>query len=173
MKYLKNYRVTIKKKSLAHSQRKNISLLYSNYFFFVFSATPSPPKNIEIVTHCMGHKVNLLWEDGNDGGDTVIGYLVQYNTSDNPNYWNSNYEEIPKSAPEPRTIDLSPWAKYSFRVLSRNSIGYSEPSSPTKTTCSTPPGHPDRNPDKVRTKTEKKYKLIISWEVCILLFLDS
>lgn len=126
--------------------------------------TPSPPKNIEIVTHCMGHKVNLLWEDGDDGGDTVIEYLVQYNTSDNPNYWNSNYEEIPKSAPEPRTIDLSPWAKYSFRVLSRNSIGYSEPSSPTKTTCSTPPGHPDRNPDKVRTKTEKKYKLIISWE---------
>lgn len=126
--------------------------------------TPSPPKNIEIVTHCMGHKVNLLWEDGDDGGDTVIGYLVQYNTSDSPNYWNSNYEEIPKSAPEPRTIDLSPWAKYSFRVLSRNSIGYSEPSLPTKTTCSTPPGHPDRNPDKVRTKTDKKYKLIISWE---------
>ena len=115
----------------------------------------------------MGHKVNLLWEDGDDGGDTVIGYLVQYNTSDSPNYWNSNYEEIPKSAPEPRTIDLSPWAKYSFRVLSRNSIGYSEPSLPTKTTCSTPPGHPDRNPDKVRTKTDKKYKLIISWEVCI------
>lgn len=115
----------------------------------------------------MGHKVNLLWDDGDDGGDTVIGYLVQYNTSDNPNYWNSNYEEIPKSAPEPRTIDLSPWAKYSFRVLSRNSIGYSEPSLPTKTTCSTPPGHPDRNPDKVRTKTDKKYKLVISWEVCI------
>ncbi|XP_052096594.1 neuroglian-like [Mytilus californianus] len=129
----------------------------------IIKTTPSPPKNIELVT-CMGHKADLVWEDGEDGGDVIKGYLVQYNTSVNPNYWNHNYEEISKSAPEPRTIDLSPWGTYSFRVLARNSIGYSEPSLPTKSECRIPPGHPDGNPEKVGTKTDKKYKLVITWE---------
>ena len=133
-------------------------------YMLYISAVPSPPYNVELVT-CMGHKADLDWRDGSDGGDPIKGYLVQYNTSDNPNYWNSNYEEIPISTPVPRTIDLSPWGTYSFRVLARNSIGYSEPSLPTKEPCPVPPGHPDRNPDKVGTKTDRKYKLVITWEV--------
>ncbi|XP_033746160.1 neuroglian-like isoform X1 [Pecten maximus] len=123
--------------------------------------TPEPPSRVEIVA-CSGHMVDLSWEAGDDGGSKIISYLTQFNTSDNPNFWNNYYEEI-QGDQTTGIVNLSPWGEYSFRLLARNSIGYSEPSQPTHATCITPPDHPDGNPRNVRTLTHKKKKLIIAW----------
>ena len=93
---------------------------------------------------------------------------MQFNTSDNPSQWNNYYEEIPGENKK-GTVHLLPWGTYSFRILTRNTLGYSEPSIPTHDTCTTPPDHPDGNPNNVRTLTYKKNKLIIAWMVSVLI----
>lgn len=115
---------------------------------------------------CIAHTAELMWTNGHDGGDKIKSFLVQYNTSENPNYWNNYYEEISDSETQ-TTLELAPWVTYSFRVLAQNTVGYSEPSLPTVTTCTSPPDHPVGNPKNVRTLTHKKGKLIISWTVSV------
>ncbi|XP_022300352.2 neuroglian-like [Crassostrea virginica] len=127
--------------------------------------TPDPPQEVEISS-CGPKRVELIWRDGWDGGEPITEYLIQFNTSDNPFYWNSADEEIEYLDKKSKTafITLSPWGWYSFRVMAKNSLGYSEPSLPTKTECNTPPERPTSNPVNVKTKTDKKGKLIITWD---------
>ncbi|KAL3853695.1 hypothetical protein ACJMK2_017217, partial [Sinanodonta woodiana] len=122
---------------------------------------PDPPKYVTVVS-CLGNTAELSWQPGENGGAEISSYLVQFNTSDNPKMWNNYYEEIP---PTVRTthIHLSPWGMYSIRMLAKNSAGYSDPSLPTKKTCTTPPDHPGGNPKDVRSLTHKKNKLIVTW----------
>lgn len=138
----------------------------STWLRFLFSGTPDPPQEVEISS-CGPKRVELIWRDGWDGGEPITEYLIQFNTSDNPFYWNSADEEIEYLDKKSKTafITLSPWGWYSFRVMAKNSLGYSEPSLPTKTECNTPPERPTSNPVNVKTKTDKKGKLIITWDV--------
>ncbi|KAK3101285.1 hypothetical protein FSP39_002402 [Pinctada imbricata] len=128
---------------------------------------PDPPRNVEILT-CPGrHQAELIWEDGNNNGEEIVSYLVQYNSSMNPFYWNSAYDEVtPNDLKKSNSyfINLAPWGKYSFRVLAKNNLGYSEPSKPTPSSCDTPPSRPFGNPQNVATKTDKMGKLIITWD---------
>ena len=134
---------------------------------FSFSGAPDPPNNVEVIT-CPGHKAELMWVDGNNNGDDIISYIVQYNTSIDPFYWYTAYDEVKTSALEQSKsyiIHLAPGVKYSFRVLAKNSLGYSKPSKPTPTSCDIPPSRPYSNPDNVATKTDKEGKLVITWDV--------
>ena len=115
----------------------------------------------------MGNTAELIWEPGNDGGSKIVSYLVQFNTSENPVHWNYYFEEIPGDV-KTIHINLPPWGTYSFRILAKNGVGYSEPSLPTKDQCTTPPEKPGGNPKDVRTLTYKKGKLIVTWTVSIL-----
>lgn len=126
---------------------------------------PEPPQDVEISS-CGPKRVELIWRDGWDGGEPIKEYLIQYNTSDNAFYWNSADEEVEYLDMSSKTafISLSPWGWYSFRVLAKNSLGYSDPSKPTKKECNTPPERPTSNPVNVRTKTDKEGKLIITWD---------
>ena len=62
---------------------------------------------------------------------------------------------------------LSPWGNYSFRVLAKNKLGTSRPSTPTARICSTPPDVPHHNPRGICTLNRKPYQLVITWEVGI------
>ncbi|KAL5014046.1 hypothetical protein ScPMuIL_008316 [Solemya velum] len=123
---------------------------------------PEAPYDLEMV-ECIGHSAELRWKDGDNGGDEIISYIVQFNMSDNPHFWHNYHEQIPSST-KLTQVNLSPWGRYSFRLLSRNIVGYSDPSSVTKKQCTTPPDHPGSNPEDVRTLTHKKGKLIITWK---------
>lgn len=127
------------------------------------TAVPEAPYDLEMV-ECIGHSAELRWKDGDNGGDEIISYIVQFNMSDNPHFWHNYHEQIPSST-KLTQVNLSPWGRYSFRLLSRNIVGYSDPSSVTKKQCTTPPDHPGSNPEDVRTLTHKKGKLIITWKV--------
>lgn len=122
---------------------------------------PQAPQEVSIIS-CMGNTAELIWEPGNDGGSKIVSYLVQFNTSENPVHWNYYFEEIPGDV-KTIHINLPPWGTYSFRILAKNGVGYSEPSLPTKDQCTTPPEKPGGNPKDVRTLTYKKGKLIVTW----------
>ncbi|KAH3835509.1 hypothetical protein DPMN_108862 [Dreissena polymorpha] len=107
----------------------------------------------------------LQWTPGRDGGANITGYLVQFNTSDNPSEWINYHDEIPGKV-QTTYVNLPPWGMYNFRVLARNKVDYSKPSNPTRQPCTTPPERPSTNPKDVRTQTHKKGKLIVSWTVC-------
>lgn len=113
---------------------------------------------------CSGKTVELVWTPGNNGGSKITQYLVQFNTSDNPADWNYYSETVPGDE-KMALVNLSPWVTYRFRLLAKNRVGFSEPSQPTKTDCTTPPERPGSNPKNVHTLTHKQGKLIVTWTV--------
>ncbi|XP_052277311.1 neuroglian-like isoform X2 [Dreissena polymorpha] len=121
---------------------------------------PDPPKDVSIIS--CGNMAELQWTPGRDGGANITGYLVQFNTSDNPSEWINYHDEIPGKV-QTTYVNLPPWGMYNFRVLARNKVDYSKPSNPTRQPCTTPPERPSTNPKDVRTQTHKKGKLIVSW----------
>ena len=133
------------------------------FLLFPFSVPPTAPQDVSIIS-CTGNSAELIWEPGHDGGSKILSYLVQFNTSENPLHWNYYFEEIPGDVKSIH-VNLPAWGTYSFRILAKNSVGYSGPSSPTKDHCTTPPEKPGGNPKDVRTLTYKKGKLIVTWTV--------
>ena len=53
----------------------------------------------------------------------------------------------------------------SYRVIAENSMGQSEPSEVSQTTCVSKSEAPDRNPTNVRTDRSRPGWLIIKWDV--------
>ena len=133
------------------------------YIPCVFLSEP-PQKPLGLSISCSGNSVELFWSPGSDGGSTITHYLVQFNTSDNPNIWHYYNENIPGDEVMTR-VNLSPWLIYNFRLLAKNDVGFSEPSEPTKQQCITPPERPSSNPKNVHTLTHKMGKLIVTWTV--------
>ncbi|CAG5126382.1 unnamed protein product, partial [Candidula unifasciata] len=127
----------------------------------LIKTVPDPPINVK-VTSCHGNSGGLSWEPGNDNGAAILGYIVQFNTSDSPNIWN-DYDEQFDSSRVAVTLQLYPWGTYSFRVKAKNILGSSKPSKSTLRMCTTPPDRPDRNPSNVRTRTDIKNTLIVEW----------
>ncbi|CAG5134977.1 unnamed protein product, partial [Candidula unifasciata] len=119
-------------------------------------SAPDPPTNVK-VTSCHGNSAGLSWDPGNDNGAEILGYTVQFNTSDYPDIWLVFFFFTLL------TLQLYPWGTYSFRVKARNILGSSKPSAATSRMCTTPPDRPDRNPSNVRTRTDVKKTLVVEW----------
>ena len=66
-------------------------------------------------------------------------------------------------------VSLSPWGNYTFRVISRNKIGYSLPSFQSQNVCRTEPGVPHTNPENVIGEGDRPGNLVIFWTVGHLL----
>jgi hypothetical protein len=61
---------------------------------------------------------------------------------------------------------MSPWSNYTFRVIARNKVGESLPSSHSKT-CLTPEDVPYKNPDNVEGRGTAPNNLVIYWTVSL------
>jgi hypothetical protein len=65
-------------------------------------------------------------------------------------------------------VSMSPWSNYTFRVIARNKVGESLPSSHSKT-CLTPEDVPYKNPDNVEGRGTAPNNLVIYWTVSFYL----
>ena len=66
-------------------------------------------------------------------------------------------------------VSMSPWSNYTFRVIARNKVGESLPSSHSKT-CLTPEDVPYKNPDNVEGRGTAPNNLVIYWTVSVRLY---
>ena len=105
----------------------------------------------------------LRWEPGDNGGSEITGYLVEINSSEDPETWNIATKT--SGDVEYANVDLYPWANIHFRVIAINDVGSSEPSLPSAKRCALPPDRPLQNPSDVGVLTREKEKLIITWRV--------
>ena len=71
------------------------------------------------------------------------------------------------------SIKLYPWINYTFYVVARNTLGYSQPSQFTRDLCITPPTIPFHNPNAVCTESRNSNQLAITWQVKRLVVLFS
>ncbi|KAH3827857.1 hypothetical protein DPMN_129800 [Dreissena polymorpha] len=130
------------------------------FAFLTVKARPDPPDSVEIY-RCLENRAELKWIEGIENNAPVNYFIIQYNTTFNPDQWVSavtvNYTE------NTAIIDLSPWVNYTFRVIAQNKIGMSVPSLHTPTVCRTNPTVPFRNPANVKAIGDRRNKLKIEW----------
>lgn len=128
-----------------------------------FTDRPDPPYGVELIK-CLDTFVDLKWIKGIENNAPVQYFVVQYNTSFNPDQWVSvKFVEYTQNTV---SIDLQPWANYTFRVIATNKIGASIPSSHTGHVCTNAkPDRPDRNPHNVRSVGDSRNTLKIKWTV--------
>ncbi|XP_037936247.1 neuroglian isoform X2 [Teleopsis dalmanni] len=120
---------------------------------------PNAPRLTGI--HCMNDKAEITWEPQGDNRSPILHYTIQFNTSFTPASWDIAYEKVPPTDVS-FTIDMSPWANYTFRVIAYNRIGASPPSEHSEP-CSTEPDVPFKNPDNVVGQGTEPDNLVISW----------
>lgn len=120
---------------------------------------PNPPRLVGV--ECRQKTASVEWQPLGDNRAPILSFIIQYNTSFDPDVWQTAFDNIPASDLK-FEVSLSPWANYSFRVIARNKIGLSLPSSHSKP-CETPPDVPYNNPEKVQGEGTQPNNLVISW----------
>ncbi|CAG7826051.1 unnamed protein product [Allacma fusca] len=120
---------------------------------------PNAPELTGIT--CNARDATLSWRAMGDNRSPILYYTIQYNTSFTPDSWEVAYKDVPATESS-YTVSVSPWANYTFRVIARNKIGPSKPSSHSDV-CSTPPDVPFMNPDNVKGHGNRPDNLVISW----------
>ncbi len=132
----------------------------------LFPAPPDPPSNVHIDL-CEPEKKNATigWQPGRENYAPILNFIIQFNTSFNPDTWYDIATNISQNVRYMR-VSLSPYANYSFRVLARNKIGLSNPSIHTSDRCALlKPERPDKNPENVMGEGDTPDNLIIFWTV--------
>jgi len=128
------------------------------------SDRPDPPSSVE-VTRCRETQADISWVKGIENNAPVIHFIIQYNTSFNADQWVS--VKTAEYSDNTATIDIEPWANYTFRVIATNKIGASQASTHTQKVCKTSPRRPSRNPQNIRTVGDKYGTLKIEWIVSV------
>lgn len=123
---------------------------------------PDPPTSVE-VERCREDSADIKWIKGIENNAPVNYFVVQYNTSFNPDQWVS--AQTIDYSQNTATIDLQPWVNYTFRVVATNKIGASVPSLQTKKECRTTKDLPVKNPENIRSIGNVRGKLKIEWIV--------
>ncbi|CAH0549701.1 unnamed protein product [Brassicogethes aeneus] len=108
---------------------------------------------------CRMHTATLHWKNGDDD-KRMVKYIIQYNTSYDPDQWHTMVNFVPGHMNQ-WLVTMKPWATYNFRIIAVNNVGSSEPSLPTRKDCYSPRG-PPKNPENVTVVAEMN-KLIIRW----------
>ena len=120
---------------------------------------PNPPE-IESVT-CNRLTASIKWKPKGDNRSPIVSSIIQYNTSFVPDVWEDMTHRVP--APESVSdVSLSPWANYTFRVISVNQVGPSPPSKHSEM-CTTEEDVPHDNPKQVVGKGTNPHNMVISW----------
>ncbi len=94
----------------------------------------------------------------------VTEFILYYNTSFDARGTFHEEEHVPRGRTS-ASIELSPWANYTFHVKAKNGLGLSQPSLFTQVPCSSPERRPYTNPENVCLVSEDPTKLIIVWDV--------
>jgi len=126
------------------------------------SDRPDPPSSVE-VDRCRDDTAEIKWIKGIENNAPVNYFVVQYNTSFNPDQWVSS--QTVEYSQNTANIELSPWVNYTFRVIATNKIGASVPSMHTTRVCTTTEDLPDKNPENIRAIGDTQGKLKIEWIV--------
>ncbi|XP_041975037.1 neuroglian-like isoform X1 [Aricia agestis] len=103
----------------------------------------------------------LRWHSRGDNRAPILRYSIQYNTSFTPDTWDVVSDSVP-AIDTSWSVELSPWANYTFRVVAWNKIGASPPSKHSDV-CTTQPDVPYKNPDNVRGEGTDPTNMVISW----------
>uniref|UniRef100_A0A8C7XWN3 Neural cell adhesion molecule L1 n=1 Tax=Oryzias sinensis TaxID=183150 RepID=A0A8C7XWN3_9TELE len=121
---------------------------------------PDPPTDLELTDQAE-RSVQLTWTPGDENNSPILSFVVQYEDSlHHKGLW-VNLTEVDGSKTTTQ-LELSPYVYYSFRVLARNNVGYSEPSNPSSQ-YRTNPAAPDENPSNVQGVGTKPDNMVISW----------
>ncbi|KAF9816679.1 hypothetical protein SFRURICE_018559 [Spodoptera frugiperda] len=120
---------------------------------------PNPPALDGI--ECHEKTATLRWHSMGDNRAPVLRYSIQYNTTFTPDTWDMASDNVP-AIDTSWTVQLSPWANYTFRVSAWNKIGPSTPSSHSDV-CTTQPDVPYKNPDNVVGEGSDPTNMVISW----------
>nr|XP_057933264.1 neuronal cell adhesion molecule a isoform X18 [Doryrhamphus excisus] len=121
---------------------------------------PDPPTDLEL-TDQTERSVRLTWIPGDEHNSPTQKFLIQFeDLLHQPNVW-VNMTEVPGMSTTAH-LDLSPYVYYSFRVLAKNQVGYSQPSQASRQ-YRTNPAAPDDNPSHVQGEGTEPGNLVISW----------
>ncbi|UYV67462.1 CHL1 [Cordylochernes scorpioides] len=119
----------------------------------IVQGRPNPPRIIGV--NCDDQIATIEWQSTGDQRAPILIYNIEYSTNFAPDLWLPAFSNIP--AP-----DTNPWANYTFRVIARNKIGESPPSSSSER-CTTDIDVPYKNPEHVRGHGTRPDNLVISW----------
>lgn len=122
---------------------------------------PNPP--VLMSVQCFTREARVVWRPTEDNGAPILRYTMQYNTSFTPDAWEIAQDQLP-SSDQTHSVQMSPWANYTFRVIAWNKIGASVPS-PHSAVCTTQPDVPYKNPSNVMGNGTTPQNLVISWTV--------
>lgn len=117
--------------------------------------------NQPVVESCGQRSSRITWVPNGDNRAPILTYVLQSSTSFEKGSWTDIGGEMPANRQSAEVV-LSPWANYTFRVVARNKIGNSIPSTPSKI-CTTPENSPDKNPANVKGEGSIRTNMIISW----------
>lgn len=120
---------------------------------------PNPPKLESVV--CNLKDASIKWQPMGDNRAPILTYVIQYNTSFTKDVWDNVFDSVP-AADTSYIVPLTPWANYTFRVLAKNKVGISLPSTHSSV-CKTESDIPYKNPDNVEGKGTKPDNLVIMW----------
>lgn len=122
-------------------------------------AKPESPSSVKV--RCETYQATITWTPGSDNNAPIQYFIIQYNTTFEKDQWYFGAEVDLNT--NQKTIIMSPYANYTFRVLAINKIGESEPSAHTTDVCQTPSTTPFQQPGNVHTRGDEKGKLLIEW----------
>ncbi|XP_030575583.1 neuronal cell adhesion molecule a isoform X2 [Archocentrus centrarchus] len=121
---------------------------------------PDPPTDLEL-TDQTERSVQLTWTPGDENNSPIEKFVIQYeDLLHQPGVW-TNLTEVPGSSTTAQ-LHLSPYVYYSFRVVAKNQVGYSEPSQSSRQ-YRTNPAAPDENPSGVQGVGTDPGNLVVSW----------
>ena len=127
-------------------------------------AVPDPPVSVTVRCNSINREAEIWWQPGKENYAPILNFVVQYNTTFQPDLWYNIATNISQNNRR-IVVTMSPWGNYTFRVMSRNKIGYSLPSFPSVSTCRTQARVPDKNPQNVIGEGDRPGNLVIFWTV--------
>ncbi|RUS85660.1 hypothetical protein EGW08_006536 [Elysia chlorotica] len=120
---------------------------------------PKPPTRVR-SEYC-DKNATIHWMPGSYNNAPLQYYVLQYNTSFNPDQWNFGLKV--NASLVKVNMTLSPWVTYNFRLIAYNKIGASDPSYPSTDICTTKDARPEYHPQNLRTVGHQPGKLYIEW----------
>lgn len=92
---------------------------YDENKHFLSTDKPNPPALDHI--ECGAKTASLRWHPMGDNRAPILRFSIQYNTTFTPDTWDVASDNVP-ATDTAWTVQLSPWANYTFRYNLFNNI---------------------------------------------------